>query len=96
MKKNRYDVDSLMTALKIIDDFEAIKRIGCVPNRDDLPYSYFPTQNVFSSLLVFMDKLKMLAENGVDRNESQKIIDTFKVLTEISFDKLEKDVMGVN
>lgn len=96
MKKNRFDAETLITALKVIDDFETIKRIGCLPKPHDSFLPNYHTQNVFSEMLVFIDKLKFLAKYGIDRNESQKIIDVFKVLIELSFDKLEKDVMGVN
>lgn len=87
MKKNRYDVEVLTRAIDILERIENYNH--------DRDYSFGDLQ-IFSGLSFWMKKFKIYLCSIDDIIEKQKTLEVFQIITEISFDKLEKDVMGVN
>lgn len=87
MKKNRYDVEVLTRAIDILDRIENYNH-----ERD---YNFEDLQT-FSGLSFWMQKFKIYLCSIDDIIEKQKMLELFQILSKISFDKLEKDVMGVN
>ena len=85
MTKCFYSLESLTRALEIIQRVENWDNAN--PNSE---------MYAFRSLSLAMDSLKISLEKMSCSLEKQETIEVFKVLTEISFNKLEKDVMGVN
>lgn len=86
MVNPKYNYETLTKALDIINRYEDNK--GSVILASDI--------RVFDFLNMFVRQLKDYIKWDYSPSQKQHIIDTFKVLTEISFDKLERDVMGVN
>jgi len=87
MTKSTYNYEVLTKALDILNRYEDNK--GSLILASDL--------KLFDYLNIFMSQLKIYIEDlDCSNSHKQHIIDTFEVLIEISFDKLERDVMGVN
>lgn len=86
MVNPKYNYETLTKALDIINRYEDNK--GSVILASDI--------KVFDFLNMFIRQLKDYINLEYSPSQKQHLIDTFKVLTEISFDKLERDVMGVN
>lgn len=87
MKKTRYDIETLTEALSVLIKYE-----DCLKNLDP-----FLDQETFilSHINLLMGRLKFYLYD-LSPSVKQSKIDVFQVITEISFDKLEKDIMGVN
>jgi len=81
-----YDYKKLTLALSIINRYEAQK--GCV--------LVHPHLLVFDIMNMFIRQLKDYLETEQYSFTKQDQIDVFRLLADIAFDKLEKDVMGVN
>lgn len=86
MKKTRYTHERLTEAGKLLDEYETDEAYNL--RRNDVL--------ALHSLNGFFKALKTAALEAECPVEKQKIIEIFEILTDISFDKLEKDVMGVN
>lgn len=83
MKKNRYDVEVLTNALNVLNQYEQ--------NKGAQTYT-----GIIMSDIAFLMKNIAFYVDGMSPSDKQNKLDVFQVITEISFDKLEKDVMGVN
>lgn len=85
MKKNRYDEDALLKALEILEGYN-VRTVG-----ESLE------ARAFYHLKCAMNKIKHhLKDPYLPKSSKQTYVDAFRALSDISFDKLEKDVMGVN
>lgn len=90
MKKNRYykyDIDTLTRAINLLDRYEKT-------DREDV--GDYPELDLIRDANIFMSKLKTYFTHVRPYLFNEDEFDVFRVITEISFDKLEKDVMGVN
>lgn len=83
MKKNRYDVEVLTDALNFLHAYEQKKGDQTC------------TGIIMSDIASLMKSIAFYVD-GMSPSGKQNKLDVFQVITEISFDKLEKDVMGVN
>ena len=81
-----YDYKKLTLALDIINQYELLK--GSALFSQELV--------VFDVMNMFIRQLKDYLDIKQCSFTKQDQIDVFRLLTEIAFDKLEKDVMGVN
>jgi hypothetical protein len=81
-----YDYKKLTLALSIINQYEAHKGSVLV----------HPHLLVFDIMNMFIRQLKDYLETEQYSFTKQDQIDVFRLLADIAFDKLEKDVMGVN
>lgn len=88
MANIKYDYKKLTLALDIINRYETHKGSFLDPEMVDL--------RVFDFLNIFIRQLKYYLDTEQYSFTKQDRIDLFRILTEIAFDKLEKDVMGVN
>jgi hypothetical protein len=86
MANIKYDYKKLTLALDIINQYELLK--GSALFSQELV--------VFDVMNMFIRQLKDYLDIKQCSFTKQDQIDVFRLLTEIAFDKLEKDVMGVN
>lgn len=84
-KNTKYKPETLMDAFRFIEAFEQTNI--CISGSD---------MHAFSQLNNFFNTLKEVSIKMSNPIDKQNLIEMFKILTDISFDKLEKDVMGVN
>lgn len=91
MKKNRYDVEVLTDALNFLHAYEQKKG-------DQTCTGIIMSDIAFLIMSDIASLMKSIAfyVDGMSPSGKQNKLDVFQVITEISFDKLEKDVMGVN
>lgn len=90
MKKNRYDIDILIKALDILNSYEI--------HMNKPSSGGFPNAECYmvSDINIMMGHLKSYVENVDDSLSKLNAIEGFRVIVELAFNKLEKDVMGVN
>jgi len=89
MTKTKPDLALLTAALKVMVDFESdVNRISDQPMGD--------ISIVVNDMNRFFASLKNHINSFDNQYGKNKTIEVFQILTEISFNKLEKDVMGVN
>jgi hypothetical protein len=92
MGKNRCDIEAFTKALEILDDYECYQKNGILFDLHEM--------QAIISIVNGNNKLMGVIKDYVVKvdcpAEKQKLIDAFRVISAISFNKLEQDVMGVN
>lgn len=87
--KTKPDFNLLTAALQVMVDYEFELKASSSQVMSDV-------NCVVNDMNRFISSLKLHINSFDNQYAKEKKLEVFKVLTEISFDKLEKDVMGVN
>lgn len=91
MKKNK-NMDAVTIALKIITDYQAYKE-----NQENVLFGSLDESVQLAHLFFdFMDELKRFLVRTDCELERNKYLESFEILSDMLYDKMEKDVRSNN